>query len=114
MTGPQFDLGTLFADKPVAGFYKRRLVRGGPWVVVEIWHGFGRDPVTGETIERGYHWRATQDGRQVSIWEVWPMAASYPIPRQEADRLIGKKDDPDAPENYPRNSIDLGKMKPIF
>lgn len=106
---------SLSPDRPVAGFYKWRLVRGGPWVVVEIWRGFPRDPVTGETIEHGaFTWRASENGRQVDVFKVWPGCAMHPIDRKEAERLTAKKADPEAPENYPRDKVDLGRMKPLF
>lgn len=101
-------------DLPVAGAYKMRLVRGGPFVVVRVWRGFGRDPLTGQEIERGYHWRAMRDGRQVDIWSVWPGCASHPIDETEAQKIEARKSDPEAPERFPGSPVDLGTMKPIF
>ena len=37
-----------FEDDPQPGFYKRRMVRGGPFVPVEIWLEQEIDPETGE------------------------------------------------------------------
>ena len=108
------DSPTPLVDQPVAGLYKARLVRGGPWIVIEIWKGFGTDPETGETLERGWQWRATRDGRPCGVFDVWPGCSGRRIEQDEADRLTGRKADPDAPERFPRSPVDLGKMKPIF
>jgi hypothetical protein len=106
-------------DQPVAGFYRRRLVKGGPWVEVEIWRGFGADPLTGEALERGWEWRATQAGESVPIWEVWPYCAGEPIEKAEfeylrATRLYAAAHDRSLPEARPRERIDIRNMPAVL
>jgi len=106
-------------DMPVAGFYKTRLVRGGPWCPVRIWHGPSFDPATGEWCARSHAWRACLNGEQVDIWRVWPGCSGRPIGEAEYRylRAVGAHataHEPDMPEARPWMPVDLGAMRPLF
>lgn len=105
---------------PEEGYYRRRLVKGGPWVAVKIWNGPPRDPDTGEVLfERPYLWRALLNGDDVDIWDVWPECSGEPIGYVEYEFILkahlwAKVHAPNDPEANPRKPIDLHKQKPIF
>lgn len=106
-------------DQPVAGFYRRRLVKNGPWVAVLIVHGRPRDPVTGEELDRSPRWQAWLDGKEVDVFQVWPECSGAPIDKAEYLHLRNVSDwarehAPYAPEAQPRQSINHNKLPPIF
>lgn len=119
----------LRPDVPVAGFYKGRMVRNGPWVPIRIWHGPTRDPETKEELDRSWHWQAERLGREVDVFWVWPYCAKNPIDKAEYDYLLAYhrwavKYDPADPAARPRDPVvrepaDPAKsvhhtMKPVF
>lgn len=59
-------------DTPIAGLYRGRMVRGGPWVAVRIWFGPPADPVTGEPLDRSHRWQALRNGESCEVDTVWP------------------------------------------
>lgn len=70
-------------DVPVAGYYRRRMVSGGIYVGVRIWHGAPLDPVTGEEMDRSHRWQAQVNGQPIDIERVWPSCARDPIDERE-------------------------------
>lgn len=51
-------------DDPKPGFFRMRLVKGGPFVGAEIRHGAPRDPETGGIMEeRSFMWETIIDGK---------------------------------------------------
>jgi hypothetical protein len=112
-------MAPVSADTPVAGFYKSRMVRGGPWVPIRIWLAPSTDPVTGEELDRSPTWHAERLGREIDVDLVWPYCAAHPIEESEyrfllADHKWAVEHDPDAPQASPRSPIDHMKTKPIF
>lgn len=106
-------------DKPVAGFYQTRLVRGGPFVAVRVWFGQPYDPATGEYCDRSYRWRAAIDGEQVDVWRVWPACSGRPISEGEYRYLRtmsahAKTYEPMMPEASPRKPIDWNRLNITF
>ena len=100
---------------PTAGHYRLRLRKGAPWSAVRIWQGFGTDPLTGETLERGWIWRATLNGVEVRPERVWPNCAGEPIDRAEHDYLVAihrhaVEHEPDLPEAAPYTPVDWSKL----
>lgn len=99
-------------DKPVAGLYKMRLVRNGPWVPVRIWFAPSCDPATGEECDRSPHWQAEINGQPCdSIWSAWPSCSGRPI--DEADyhfMLAGNKE----AQTKPLMPINLRAARSIF
>lgn len=99
-------------DKPVAGFYRGRLVRGGHPVGIRIWYGPPLDPDTGEELDRGWRWQATANGRYIDLERVWPKCADEPITEAEHDHLTrvqawGEAHAPDSPQANPDRPVDL-------
>ena len=105
---------------PLPGFYKARLVRNGPWVPVQIWHGPPVDPVTGETLDRSWRLRAqVGDDFNEDPHEIWSYCAGHPIDRAEfqwrlADREWCKFHAPEDPIANPYRKIDVSKLPPAF
>lgn len=105
-------------SRPTAGLYKMRLVKGGPWCPVRVWHGFGADPAGGEP--RGmFCWRAEINGREERIDRAWPWCAGQPIPQAEYDYLLALHRhavayEPALPQAAPRSPINLRTMQPIL
>jgi hypothetical protein len=93
--------------KPIAGFYKRRLVRGGPWVGVKLWFGQPVDPSdpTNE-MDRSPRWQALVNGIEAEPYDAWIGACSNPITEEEYCRLIGVEE--------PHRPLDWKRGAPIF
>jgi hypothetical protein len=112
-------LAPVQPDRPVAGFYKGRMVRNGPWVPIRIWHGPTRDPETGEELDRSWHWQAERLGVEIDVFIVWPYCAGHRIEQAEYDYLLADHrwavaNNPDDPAARPRDAIDHHAMKPVF
>ena len=106
-------------DAPIAGFYKSRQVRNGPFVPVRIWFGPSRDPITGELLDRSPCWHAEQRGVEIELARVWPWCARNPIDEREYNYMIGvtawaDEHAPDAPEASPGKPLDLLNAKLPF
>lgn len=103
--------------QPIAGFYKSKLVRGGPWVAVRIWFGPPADPITGEELDRSHRWQAEIDGKLArQVWDAWPYCAGQPIDEAEYRYLTAMKRhavtyEPEMPEASPRRPVDFNKLK---
>jgi len=70
-------------EVPEAGFYRTRLVRGGPYVPARIWVEGTVDHtghLTGDEV-----FRCQIDGRDADPFEKWPWLLSEPITQQEFD-----------------------------
>jgi hypothetical protein len=106
-------------DQPIAGFYRRRLVKGGPWVPVLIAYGAPLDPVTGEELDRSPRWQAWSGGREIDVWNLWPDCSGEPITKAEYTHLrdVGEwaeRHAPRSPEANPTRAISLNQMPTIF
>lgn len=104
---------------PTAGFYRGRMVRGGPWLAIRIWFGPPLDPDTGEECDRAKRWQATRGGAEADPRQLWPYVANHPIAEAEfnymsALRAHAVKHEPDMPEAAPTSPVDLNRLKPIF
>lgn len=111
MTDEAFD-----PNQPEPGYYRRRLVRGGPWVAVRIWRGFGRCPHTGDILERGWQLRCTVAGADANPFDQWLWVCREPITEQEFKYLTDIKNyavehEPDLPEATPRSAVDFNKIQ---
>lgn len=73
-------------DEPQPGFYKRRFVRGGPFVPVEIFLEQVTDPETGELAE-DERLRALVNGERRDPVSVWPYCRAITV--DEYDGLTG-------------------------
>ncbi len=75
-------------DLPIAGFYRMKLVTGGIYVGVRLWHGPPHDPDTGEEMDRSHRWQATANGRPIPLERAWPRCADAPINSGEYAYLL--------------------------
>ncbi len=73
---------------PEAGYYKRRMVRGGPWVAARVWCERDICPRTGELIapER---MRCEVDGQYADPVQQWTYLT--PISREEYDAILQRR-----------------------
>lgn len=104
---------------PVVGFYRRRLVRGGPWVPAKIWWDRGdTDPETGHQMSDDVL-RCVVNGKVVDPYEHWLWIGGNPITEAEYKFMVddaahARAHRPDDPKAKPDAPIDLNKMDPIF
>lgn len=93
-------------DEPQCGFYKRRMVRGGPFVPVEIWLEQQIDPETGELVA-DERLRALVNGENRDPVNVWPYCRAISV--EEYDGLTGAHASiPDMAATHV--AVDLGQM----
>lgn len=111
---PPVDLNTL-----QAGFYRRRMVKGGVFVPVEIRLIQVIDPETGELLE-DERFEAIVDGSQVrNILKTWEYCCAHPISRDEYDFMCRdaewcRQNAPMDPKVRTLAPVDLNQMDPIF
>ena len=107
----------VITTEPEPGFYRRRLVKGGPWVGVAIWIeqeiGDEGDLLTDETLA------CARDGLTADPDEEWSYCAGNPITEEEYRYLCDRSKwaasyAPETPEARPTKSINLGELPPIF
>ncbi|MGP9804064.1 hypothetical protein [Paracoccus sp. NSM] len=96
-------------DEPQPGFYKRRFVRGGPFVPVEIWLEQQIDPETGE-LTADEELRAVCNGERCNPYTVWSYCRAISL--EEYDALTGARD-AIADMAATHVSINLAEMAPI-
>ncbi|OJH45162.1 hypothetical protein [Paracoccus sp. SM22M-07] len=98
-----------FEDEPQPGFYKRRMVRGGPFVPVEIWIEQDIDPETGE-LTAPEELRAICNAQPCNPVTVWPYCRA--ISAADYDALTGTRETiPDMAATHV--ALDLGRMAAI-
>ena len=76
-------------DEPMPGYFKRRMVRGGPFVPVAIWLEQEIDPETGE-LTAPEELRAISNGQPTDPVRAWLYAR--PISLAEYDAMTGLRD----------------------
>lgn len=96
-------------SEPRAGFYKRRLVKGGPFVPVAIW--FERELDEAGDLLSDEVVKCTVDGRLADVDSTWSYCAGSPITEAEFDYLsrvssYAKANDTREPLANPRRRID--------
>jgi hypothetical protein len=112
-SGPAFD-----PDEPVRGYFKTRLVKGGPPVALLIWFGQPLDPETGELMDRAPRWFARINGTAevVEASRFWPDCARDPISFAEYRHICERSAtlDPSDPYFDPRKPVDRSLTPPPF
>lgn len=96
-------------DEPHPGYFKRRMVRGGPFVGVAIWLDQEIDPETGD-LTAPEELRAIANGQPVDPVRVWNYAR--PISLDEYDALTGARDRIEEMAAT-HAAVNLGAMAPI-
>lgn len=107
------------ANTPIAGHYKMRMVRDGPWVAIKLWFAPSNDPITGEVLDRSPVWQCLKHGVLVPFDDVWPWCANHPITPGEYRFILdtykwAMTHAPDEPEAAPATPIDINKTRPVF
>lgn len=105
-------------DQPEPGYYRRRLVKNGPFVACRIWIERDIDPDTGEIIADDKY-LCTVDGKPASAMEQWSWLASHAISKEEYDFMLADADwcrkyAPDDPKANPTKAINLRATKPVL
>lgn len=102
------------ADEPQCGWFKRRLVKGGPWVPARIWLYQPIDDETGELCgdER---LQCEVAGGMRNPEDEWPWLCGNPISESEFDFLTATADwsrryAPNEPMANPRQAVDWLKV----
>ena len=96
-------------DEPQCGYFKRRMVRGGPFVPVAIFLEQDIDPDTGE-LTAPEELRAIVNGNPADPIRVW--AYSRPISLAEYDALTGIRDHHEFMAAT-HVAVDLGAVAPL-
>ena len=123
MTGPRHRI-----DRPVEGFYRTRLVKGGPWVAARIFRtccctiGGGDMNVIHDwtpDCDRFPRLRCEVAGRERDAAEAWPSLLGNPIPESEWRYLRDgaewdRRFNPVSPHARPTEPIDLNRMPSLF
>lgn len=96
-------------DDPQPGFYKRRMVKGGPWVPVAIWIEQELDEETGE-LAAPEELRCIVNGQPTDPVRTWTFCRA--ISAAEYDALTGARASiEEMAATHAR--LDLGGMDPI-
>lgn len=98
----------LRIDQPQPGYYKTRLVKGGPFVAVRIWWQPPLDPWTGEELDRGPTLMAEVNGRPRDPYDIWTWCADKPVDFAEYHRLRA------AAPTAADQPINVNATKPVF
>lgn len=106
----------IVVDRPQPGYYKRRLVKGGPWVAVRIWIEEERDE-DGELL-CDQKLLCLVDGKEADAYEQWPWVAGRAIPEHEYRFMVDdaawcRKFAPDDPKANPTKPINLRTTTPV-
>lgn len=99
-------------DHPIAGFYKRRLTKGGPFVGAVIFYPCPFYFENGEmTVERSRPLLCRVNGEWRDVLDQWTWLCGQPISEAEFLYLLALAEhaaayEPDLPEANPRAKID--------
>lgn len=109
----------LDLNTPVVGYYKRRLVRGGPWVAARIWQEGGERDEAGDLLS-DERLLCEIDGQPRDALEQWPYLADSRIDHAEYLYLLAdsqhakahRVDDPKATPTAPVDFAGMGHNRP--
>lgn len=113
-------LGPVRDGEPQEGFFKRRMVKNGPWLPVRIWwHQAERDEAGHLLEDEG--WRCEFAGKAVDPYEQWSrmLPGPFVIDEREYTYLTrlgdwAKEHAPDDPYAKSHKPIDHNKMPTLF
>ena len=103
---------------PQPGFYRRRMVRHGPWVPVRIWLEQPIDDETGE-LTGDETLRCEVDGRDADPFRHWTYVADQPISEADFDYMRehaawALRHAPDHPIANPNSPVDWDRARIPF
>lgn len=103
--------------EPQCGYFKRRLVKDGPWIVARIWLHQETDSIGELTAPE--EMRCEVDGKERDPVDQWTWLAGRPITREEyrhlrAVRTWAKAHAPDQPEADPDKPVDWNDVPITF
>lgn len=103
----------IHLNDPQAGFFVRRLVRGGPWVPCRIWLEQEIDEDTGELISEPV-FRCLINGKPADASDQWSWLAGHPITEKQFRAMTGTSDAPAAvrSEEAALKKIDWSALPP--
>jgi hypothetical protein len=117
----------LLAKEPVemkvgeyhAGWYKKTLVKGGPWVAVKVTLEQDIDDETGDLLSPPT-FKAVCNGVEIPLDE-WKFLflVQNPISEEDYEFMVAKaewakKHAPDSPEANPKQKVDFNKIGRLF
>ncbi len=110
---------TVRIDKPEPGYFRMRLVKGGPWVGAIIFRPcpIEMHPETFQAVDRWPHLQAEVDGKPAGVDRVWTSGRRVPMAEYlflRDDRAWAREYAPQSPEANPRQPVNLGALLPIF
>lgn len=99
-------------DEIQCGWFKRRLVRQGPWVPVRIW--LFQSIEDGELVGDD-KWQCDMNGHCVDAEDQWPWVCQNPITEAEYNYMTANiawtaDNAPDEPMANPRDKVDWTKV----
>ena len=99
-------------SEPMAGFYKRKLVRGGTWVAARIWIAGAKDELNRPIEDQTMHCEV--DGQPRDPVDEWLWLAANPIDETEFKLLSrlgpwARQHAPNDPNADPTKAIDFMK-----
>lgn len=100
----------IVSDDPQCGFFKRRLVKDGPFVPARIWLDQDVDPETGELCD-DERLQCEVNGSYADPLDAWQWLCANPITEQEFKYMEALREhaalhEPDHPMADPRKPID--------
>lgn len=108
----------VITHEPQAGFFRRRLVKGGPWVSARIWLHQEIDSETGD-LSAPEELRCEVNGKPHDVDDQWTWLAGQPIPEHEykfmlADADWAKTHAHQAPQANPREPVRSRNIPRLF
>lgn len=111
---------TRVISEPRPGFFKMRLVRGGPWLAARLYLPCPLDPEFCGPLDRSRHLLAEVDGdEKPDLWilRIWTSgreigAAEFNFLRDDAAWC--RRNAPDEPRANPRTAMDPRQIAPVM
>lgn len=72
IVNPRHQQASRNISRPEPGYFRLRLVKGGPLVGAQIAYAPTRDPITDEPLDRSWYWSAIVNGEQIGEPSVRP------------------------------------------
>lgn len=103
--------------KPEPGFFRVRLVKGGPLLAARIFLPCPIDPEFGHPMDRSRHLAAEIDGKDANVDRVWTTgerigAAEFQYLSDDAAWCRDYA--PAEPRANPKSAVDVRKTQPVF